>query len=288
MILVIALLLLADDPYQFREGHAPTPFSAEDIRKGCPEGRESTFSIKAPGRKAAEQTFAFGKGTETNTALTVTGMGRKNEVNVAWRALQGHASFPKDQTKITDGKITVPAGTFHCKVYTVTLEAAGVKTVRTFWFAKNLAGPPVKQVQTVAGKEQMTMTLVRHRMGDEQKILKTLGGDAAVKQSKPSFADGDADKDGKLSHEEWKKISPDADDFHRADADHDNAVSEKEWNTYVKADVVSGLAFDEHVADGKFKSEKHAHLLPRFDFNADGKLTRDEFCRVWIEWACSP
>ena len=54
-ILCFALLLLpavaapdekpAEDPRRVRPGDAPTPYTADEIRKGCPEGRTNTFRV---------------------------------------------------------------------------------------------------------------------------------------------------------------------------------------------------------------------------------------------------
>ena len=80
-----------------------------------------------------------------------------------WAELHEHAAFPASRTTIRDEEITVPAGTFACRLYVVDEPdtGAGARTSR-YWFATDvaMAGPPIR-MEVVSGAETlMTMTLV--------------------------------------------------------------------------------------------------------------------------------
>ena len=49
----------SEDARRMRPEHAPTPFTAEQIRAACPVGRRSTFRVEMPGRTPFLQTFHF-------------------------------------------------------------------------------------------------------------------------------------------------------------------------------------------------------------------------------------
>ena len=65
LVLLFVLPVLAqEDSRRLKPGHAPTPFSAEEIRGGCPDGRISVFKIETQGRDPIHQTMAFREGDE--------------------------------------------------------------------------------------------------------------------------------------------------------------------------------------------------------------------------------
>lgn len=310
--------------------HARTPYSAPEIRAACPEGRVSTYRIESgkTSDDATLQTFRFGKGDEAKTQLTVSmskrdgtaiGPARSNPMN--WRSLQSHASFPEKQTKITEGRAKTPTGEFDCWVYKVTQEAAGVETVRTFHFAKRLPGPPVKMTQTIAGKLAMTMTLVRHRRGDESMLLDSLlpkdiartidfVGARQISKFEERFDAKDADRDGKITRAEHEAAFKEAPSiygfvgFEPIDANHDGVLSKSEWVALRSARFRCAFAFALLARSEKegevltardflqsewFENEAAANaVFARFDRNEDGKLELPEFLRTWIEWSCDP
>jgi hypothetical protein len=149
-----------------RGGHAPTPFSAEEIRNGCPDGRVSIFRIEESGRDPMLQTFRFRDGDARGTNLEVSTtdlegnelrsvMGRR----YTWKELQSHASYPAEGATITAETVTTPAGTFDCWLYTVKIGP----TTGKFWFAKKLPGPPILMTQETGGEERMRMILVEQK-----------------------------------------------------------------------------------------------------------------------------
>ncbi len=177
-LLCLSLLLLPvaaapdekpeSDPRRVKPGDAPTPYTADEIRKACPAGLANVFRAESRGQvvlrtqkflkcdeKGAEIEFVMSKedGTEA----------RSQTKFLTWKELQSHASFPEAETKITEETIEVPAGKFDCWLYAVTQNAAGKQVKRSFHFAKNLPGPPVKMVVEVDGKVDSTMTLLEHK-----------------------------------------------------------------------------------------------------------------------------
>jgi hypothetical protein len=197
-----------------------------------------------------------------------------------------------------------PAGEFDCMVYTVTQEAAGVETVRVFHFAKRLPGPPVKMTQSIAGKQAMSMTLLRHRRGDEKKLMTWLGGSGARESDRDSVMEGfvllDSNKDGKITPAEWKEHKRAPSHFSQGDASRDGLMSADEWVTLstasLQADMVwkrlskdDALTAEGMIRTGLFEDKTKAEdAFTRFDRNENGKVDRAEFLRVWIEWSCDP
>jgi hypothetical protein len=135
------------DSHQFRVGDRPTPFSAQEIRQGCPQGRTIRSLVVHAGQEPYVRVTRFLTGDEDGgnqevwtemldgTRLTEPDMGRSS-----WRELQGHASMPADRTEVTEEEIEIPAGRFACLRYTRTDE----ESVGVFWFAKAAPGMPLK------------------------------------------------------------------------------------------------------------------------------------------------
>lgn len=140
-----------------KEGHAPTPFTAEQIRDALPSGTSATFRLEQKGAPVMIQTMEFlnadAEGMEVKmTVTTVKGdaMGEpRTSPKRPWTFFQSHASYEAAKTKITEETIETEAGSFECFVYTVT-EAPD--NVSTYWFARELPGPPV-MMRTTANDE---------------------------------------------------------------------------------------------------------------------------------------
>lgn len=163
----------AEDPRRLKPDHAPTPYTADEIRDACPEGRVSVFRTEGKG-KVAISTITFLKCDEKGAEMEFS-VGpenapplQTNRNTAAWKDLQAHASFPEKVTKITEETIEIPAGKFDCWVYTVTQISDGKEAKRTFHFAKSLAGPPVKMVSEKDGKVESTMTLVETKQAEKK------------------------------------------------------------------------------------------------------------------------
>ena len=146
---------------------APYPFTASEIRAGCPLGRVIDYRMESVGASATSERWAFAPIGEDSVTITTTPLdARGNPTGVPetqtskWTELHEHAHFPRAATKVSEESLTVPAGTFAVLRYVVTKE----DDVKTVWFAKNLPGPPVKVEATHSGKTVITMTMQANRM----------------------------------------------------------------------------------------------------------------------------
>jgi hypothetical protein len=144
---------------------APTPYTAAEIRAACPVGRRIEHRVVTTGKPTSVQVMSFVKSDETgadveSTTLDETGheIGEKKTGHATWEELRLHASFPRAATTIADETITVPAGTFECRVYSVARPNGAMK----LWFAKSLPGPPVKMEIRSSARVVETRELVRH------------------------------------------------------------------------------------------------------------------------------
>jgi len=88
-------------------------------------------------------------------------IGSKQMSTGKWEDFQSHASFPQAQTVIGKESFTVPAGTFDCWRYEVTLAKEGRVNVQRYWFALNLPGPPVCFEESIDGKLAFKMTMLK-------------------------------------------------------------------------------------------------------------------------------
>lgn len=169
LILSAAVAAGPDEANRLRPDHAPTPYTAEQIRKACGEGRTDVFRIEKAGEKPWTYTIKFLKGdreaaeVESFNAAEDGKVISRSKDRQMWVDFQAHASFLELDTKITEETIEVPAGKFDCWLYTVQKRDAGA-TVR-MWFAKKLPGPPVKMATEEAGKTVFSMTLKEHKDG---------------------------------------------------------------------------------------------------------------------------
>jgi len=170
-----APLLAADDDLppvanRMKPDHAPTPFSAAEIRQGCPDGRTTRYKIEARNRPVMYQESTFFNSTVEGTSFRAwqeneqgQPVGDPMENSATWTELQGHASFPAARTRISTESHTTPAGTYDCWLYVVTHEKDGQREVNRFWFARALPGPPLCFEKTVNGQLVHRMTMVRAR-----------------------------------------------------------------------------------------------------------------------------
>ncbi|MCK5221471.1 MAG: hypothetical protein KAR14_07820, partial [Candidatus Aminicenantes bacterium] len=147
---------------RMKKGHAPTPFSAEEIRETCQtstikyllemKGREDTYQITE--FINISKTGSYFNTTTTDKNGKVLSRRRKNYAK--WTDLQEHASFPEENTTITTDKIKLEPGEFECFVYTVKTG----DSLNKYYFAKELPGPPVYYEKFQKGESVFRMTLV--------------------------------------------------------------------------------------------------------------------------------
>jgi hypothetical protein len=154
---------------RLRADHAPTPFSAADIRTGSRVGMTIRLRTDVPGESA---TFRIGRYIAVDDEGAVqefqatdadgTPLGAAIRRRSSWLDLQRHASQPAATTVIEEVNLELPFGTEACWLYSVT-RADGRAC---FWFAKRLPGMPV-QVEEWAGADlQSRSVMIESRSGE--------------------------------------------------------------------------------------------------------------------------
>jgi hypothetical protein len=151
------------DPHVFAAGQAPTPFTADEIRDGCPAGRTIRLRVESVGETPFERVSRFVECDEWGAVLERSRFSLDGsplavpEVDrVTWRDLQAHASFPADRTTIDPERIDTAIGELDCLRFTVRDGA----TEDVFWFAKDLPGMPIRSISRVDGKVVTTVSVV--------------------------------------------------------------------------------------------------------------------------------
>ncbi len=142
---------MAHDPHVLHDGHAPTPFTAEEIRHGCPVGRTVTTRTETAGGGSETSVSRFVECDEDG-AVFETGSGSRR---VSWLDLQEHASFPSDATEIVVEAIATPLGHLDCLRYRVERDGQ----THTFWFDRERPGMPV-MVTVVADGHVVSTSMV--------------------------------------------------------------------------------------------------------------------------------
>lgn len=137
-------MLEGGDPHVIASGTAPTPFTAAEIRDGCPPGRIVTMRVSPAEEPARLETTRWVSCDDDGAVMEKTvhdatgeGVSESASYRASWAELQAHASFPEDQTEITRETIVTESGVFECLRYTV-------EGVGEFWFAVDLPGMPIK------------------------------------------------------------------------------------------------------------------------------------------------
>ena len=153
----------AADPHVMAPGHAPTPFTADEIRRACPVGRTVRLLIEPADGPPVHRLSRFVRCDERGATVEVSGVGADGEPDgppdvdeVLWLDLQRHASFPADRTAIESETIETPLGAQECRRYTVT----GGATKQVFWFAVDLPGMPIRYLTEEDGGVVQTVTVV--------------------------------------------------------------------------------------------------------------------------------
>ena len=275
---LLGTLALAEenDPYRLKADHERTPFSAAEIRQGCPAGRVSIFRLENINGQRMLQVFHFVKCDEKGAdfqVATLSADGQKQleqrNAHSTWVQFQSHASYPKSATTRSEARVKTPAGTFDCWRYLV-VERQGEKTTeKRFFFAKRLPGPPIKMTMHVDGKQAIEMMLVEHKDGDELALLASLGirgmEAATVEQKKKYAAEFEAleSKEGGVERFVQARIYAEQASafFAESDADSDGSLTRQE-----------------------LPGDKFERLFWRLDHDADGKVSRKELLDAVARW----
>jgi hypothetical protein len=156
------------DPHVLGPGLLPTPFSADEIRAGCPEGRTIRMRVEADGRFVGFRVNVFSRPDAEGATLESRQLdedgnpaGAPRASRVTWRELQGHAAFEADRTSVESEVLDSPLGRLDCRHYTVT-EPDG--TVDDFWFAMSAPGMPIRYRSTAGGRVTSEVTVIENSM----------------------------------------------------------------------------------------------------------------------------
>lgn len=149
------------DLHRLSPDDLPTPFTAEEIREACQPGRELRFRVERLGQEPVVHVARY-VGGDAETALQESWdespagnrLSEPSTSHETWLELQAHASFPVASTERIDETIDIAAGSFACLRYTQAVDDG----TRTFWFAKELAGQPVRW--EVSSGERLILSVV--------------------------------------------------------------------------------------------------------------------------------
>ena len=150
-----------------QSGRAPTPFTADEIRAGCPAGRTIRMRVDTEGEAPFLRVSRFVSCDEegavlerSRQSLEGVALGVVEADRVTWRDLQAHASFPVEAATIEDETISTAIGDLDCLRYTV----RDKETEEVFWFAKGLPGMPIRYVTRAGGEVVATVSVVDNTM----------------------------------------------------------------------------------------------------------------------------
>jgi hypothetical protein len=152
-----------DDPNILQPGHAPTPFTAGEIKDGCPAGRTIGMLIEPrdgdPYLTINRFVTVDDDGADHEVkSLTMDGeeIDPPAQLRTKWREFQAHASFDAEQTEIASEVLETRMGELRCKRYTVT----DGPTSDVYWFAVDKPGMPVKVETTAPGGVTYRLTMI--------------------------------------------------------------------------------------------------------------------------------
>jgi hypothetical protein len=157
------------DPHVVGPDLLPTPFTADEIRAGCPVGRQTRVLVEPMDESPYERVNRFVDcdevgATVERTAVTAEGrqIGEPQLARTSWADFQAHAAFPRERTTVTGDVIETPLGSLDCLRYTV---RDGAET-DTFWFAIARAGMPVRVVTEREGRVVESSTMIADELID--------------------------------------------------------------------------------------------------------------------------
>jgi hypothetical protein len=141
---------------------APSPFTPEQIRTGCPSGRTVRWRAEDVGEPPYVRVSRFLGSDEEGTTLersreSLDGapLGEPVASRQTWSELQVNALFPAAITEVTAETIPTDLGDLDCVRYTVSENGS----VNSFWFDRNRPGPPVRY-EIVAGGQVVSQAMI--------------------------------------------------------------------------------------------------------------------------------
>lgn len=156
---------LAADPHILGPGLLPTPFSADEIRQGSPDGRLIRLLVEVDGQPSLLRTNRFSDGdaegaTIASQRLTLEGepLGEIEAARSTWAELQAHASFPEATTSRVAEAMETPLGLLDCWRYA---QDDGDSSA-TFWFARSIPGMPIRYQAEESGRIVSRVTMIEN------------------------------------------------------------------------------------------------------------------------------
>lgn len=156
---------MAADSHVLEAGHAPTPFTAAEIRNATSVGKSITRRVEAVGEESfllistyVECDDAGATLERSRRSLDGALLGEPQAMKTTWLDLQRHASFPAGDTTIEPERIETAIGALDCLRYTV--RDGGTDEI--FWFATSLPGMPVQQMTRTDGQIVASVVVVDH------------------------------------------------------------------------------------------------------------------------------
>ena len=148
---------MAHDPHILGPGLTPTPFTAAEIRDGCPPGRTIRLLVEDDGEPPHVRYNRFVDCDEAGALLERGREGEPGERSRStWAGLQAHAAFPVAATTVEPDTIDIPLGVLDCTRYTVRDDDG----VTVFWFAPAYPGMPVRFSRVEDGRTIATTTMI--------------------------------------------------------------------------------------------------------------------------------
>ena len=96
------------DPHVLGPGTAPTPFTADEIRAGCPDGRTITLLVEPAGGPAWQRVNRLATLQRWRIGPDGERVGEIEEARTTWLQLHGHASFPESLVTIHPETLLLP------------------------------------------------------------------------------------------------------------------------------------------------------------------------------------
>jgi hypothetical protein len=151
------------DPHVLGPDLLPTPFTADEIREGCPAGRLIRIRVESEGEAPSERFSRFvdcddGGATMQRGLVGADGqpVGEARGGRTSWHELQAHAAFPRSRATQDTDVIETPLGRLECLRYTV-LDGADTDT---FWFDTGRPGMPVRVTTRRDGRVVESSTMI--------------------------------------------------------------------------------------------------------------------------------
>ncbi|TCC30407.1 hypothetical protein [Kribbella sindirgiensis] len=143
------------DSHVLEAGHAPTPFTAAEIRDATRVGKSITRRVESAGAEPfllistyVECDDAGATLERSRRSLDGAPLGEPQVLKATWLDLQRHASFAAADTTIEPVRIETAIGPLDCLRYTV--RDGGTDEI--FWFATSLPGMPIQQLTRTDGQ----------------------------------------------------------------------------------------------------------------------------------------